>query len=117
MKKRSVAISTSKKNENNQALLGAVAGGAVANMTSTSTPVIMTCPPDDTTFMCKLTRFYNSFKMIISLVLIVLGIVVAAWVAWTLYKSGSGVAMVKNQYKTHLRAAGGGACGCSMKSG
>lgn len=62
---------------------GALAGSAGG----LSTPVLTSCPPEDKTFMCKLTRFYNSFKMILGIIVTVILIVVALWFAYVWYKS------------------------------
>jgi len=68
------------------ALLGAGAASVASSAVGANTPVLSTCPPDDRTFMCKLTRFYNSTKMIISLVLIFGTIIVALWFAYVFFK-------------------------------
>jgi len=86
----------------NKALIGGVAAGALSNATGTSTPVITSCPLEDTSFMCKLTRFFNSFKMILNLIVTVITIIVVIWVAWYFWKSYRRTGVKK-----------GGGCGCS----
>lgn len=100
--------SSSKKTDDTtgKALLGGAAAGAVANTTGAITPVITSCPPDDKTFMCKLTRFYNSFKMILGIITTVIGIGVLIWLAWSYWKSTRGSVGSKK----------GGGCGCSGAS-
>jgi len=76
------------QNKNNNTGL-ALAGGAALGSTAgggVSSPVLTTCPPEDKTFMCKLTRFYNSFKMILSIILTVLLIVGGIWFGYMWYK-------------------------------
>lgn len=109
MGRRSISFSrpsttTQKTDQTNTALLGAVAGSAISGATSTSTPVITTCPPEDTTFMCKLTRFYNIFKMILSIIIIIILIIGGIWILMSLMKSSRGGKMK------------GGGCGCASSS-
>lgn len=90
MAKRRIRVSRKKEdngNGNTQLLTGAAGGAVASGITDTSTPIISSCPPDDKTFMCKLTRFYNSFKMIIGIILIIAIICFVAWFLWSLYKS------------------------------
>jgi|APGre2960657404_1045060.scaffolds.fasta_scaffold59805_3 hypothetical protein len=68
------------------ALLGAGAASVASSAVGANTPVLSTCPPEDTTFMCKLTRFYNSTKMILSLVIIFAVILGALWFAYAFFK-------------------------------
>lgn len=62
-------------NQRNDGTTTAIATGALGALSNVSTPIVANCAPDDNSFMCKMTRFYNSTKMIISI--IVLFIVVA----------------------------------------
>lgn len=81
-------LSQNKNNTNSTGL--ALAGGAALGSTAgggVSAPVLTTCPPEDKTFMCKLTRFYNSFKMILSIILTILLIVGMIWLAVWWYRS------------------------------
>jgi len=83
-----VRIPSRQNNTNTTGL--ALAGGAALGASGgvgVSTPVLSTCPPEDKTFMCKLTRFYNSFKMILSIIVTFILIVVGSWFAYTWYKS------------------------------
>lgn len=81
---------TQRKNNQSNVGAGAAALGAGALAGSgggVSTPVLTSCPPEDRTFMCKLTRFYNSFKMILGIITTVILIGVAIWLAYVWYKS------------------------------
>lgn len=94
-------LSQKKDDTTNKALLGGAAVGALSNVTGTSTPVLTSCPPEDTTFMCKLTRFYNSFKMILNIIFTIITIIAVIWLVWYFWKSSR--SSVKR----------GGGCGCS----
>ena len=74
------------KSNTTSALLGAGAASVASSAVGASTPVLSTCPPEDTTFMCKLTRFYNSTKMILSLVIIFAIILGALWFAYAFFE-------------------------------
>lgn len=100
---RSISIAQ-RKDSNGKALLAGAGAGAVANTTGASTPVLMTCPPEDKTFMCKLARFYNIFKMILGILVTVIVIGVLLWYGWKLFKS-----------RPSGKKSGGG-CGCESKS-
>lgn len=95
-------ISINKKDDSNKALLGGAAAGALTGGGGVSTPVFTSCPPEDKTFMCKLTRFYNSFKMILSIIATVIIIIGVIWLVWSYWKSSRGGKMMKK-----------GGCGCS----
>ena len=78
------------KNNSNATNTGlAVAGGAAlaGSGGGVSTPVLTTCPPEDKTFMCKLTRFYNSFKMIFGIISTIILVLFVMWFAYTWYKA------------------------------
>jgi hypothetical protein len=78
----------SNKNDGTTAAVGgAVAGTALSGATGTSTPILMGCAADDTTFMCKLARFFNTVKMIIGLIVIFVLIILVIWFAYKWYKS------------------------------
>jgi hypothetical protein len=64
-----------------------VAGGLLTNATSVNSPILTSCPPEDTSFMCKLNRFFNSLKMIISIVIIFILIIAVIWFGYYWYKS------------------------------
>lgn len=85
-------ISMPRNNSNGALATGAIAGSVLSGGSSTSTPVLTACPPEDKTFMCRLTRFFNSFKMILSLIITFISIIVVIWVAWYFWKTyyGSG---------------------------
>jgi hypothetical protein len=78
---------TQQSNVTTGAVGGALAGGALSNATSMSSPILMSCPPEDTTFMCRLTRFYNSFKMIIGIIVIIVLIALVIWFATLYFKN------------------------------
>lgn len=78
----------SKKDDGTTAAIGgAVAGTALSGASGTSTPILMGCAPDDTSFMCKLARFSNILKMIIGIIVILVLIVLVIWFAYRWYKS------------------------------
>lgn len=82
------AMTQRKNNDGTGAGAAALGAGALAGSGGgLSTPVLTSCPPEDRTFMCKLTRFYNSFKMILGIITTVILIVVAIWFAYIWYKS------------------------------
>jgi hypothetical protein len=76
MKGRGISFGGAGKNNGTNA---ALAGAGLGAVSGASTPILSSCPPDDTSFMCKLSRFYNIVKMLIGLVVIFVLIGLVLW--------------------------------------
>jgi hypothetical protein len=76
MARRRIRMTRPGSQEENAGSKAALATGALGAMSGADTPVVSTCPPSDTSFMCRLSRFYNSVKMILNL-LVILGVIFA----------------------------------------
>ena len=57
----------------------ALTGGAVGALGGATTPTITSCPPDDKSFYCKLTRFVNIIKLFITIIVITVAIGFFLW--------------------------------------
>ena len=90
MKGRAIArrvVSSPNRDNNNNSTNAALAGGAVGALSGVNNPTITSCSPDDTSFYCRLTRFFNSIQMVLRLVLIVIAVGFGLYFGYTWYKS------------------------------
>lgn len=83
---RTVMNTTSTKKDDGAATKAALAGGAAGVMTDVANPTVTSCASDDSTFYCKLTRFFNSTKMIINLIITLIAIIAVVYFGWKWFK-------------------------------
>lgn len=76
-------------NDENTGNKAALAAGAVGLMSNVNNPTVTSCAPDDPSFYCKLTRFFNSTQMILNLLVIFIAIIAGVYFAWSWFKGSS----------------------------
>lgn len=82
---RARAVVRDPQNTGGAAALGAGAG--VALLSNTSTPTLTNCSSEDKSFNCKLTRFFNNTKMIITLIIMLLALILTAYYGYKWFAS------------------------------
>lgn len=79
------ARNTENKNAGTNA---ALAAGATGAMSGVSAPIFTACAPEDTSFYCRLTRFLNIVKMLLSLVFIFVAVGAVIYFGLKWYRGG-----------------------------
>lgn len=83
---RAITNTTTTKKDDGAGTKAALAGGAAGLMTDVANPTVTSCASDDSTFYCKLTRFFNSTKMIINLIITLIVIIALVYFGWKWWK-------------------------------